>query len=167
MTDTASQAAAPESLLRSADFPPQSQITAEIQERHAEAAAQVAAGETLNRSLRDFAPYRSSLLRHPTKNPRLVDPETIELFSPAFGQRDVAAIESDLTLQHRGEPQGERTTVPRRLLDSRGRPVPYQLHEVWQANAARRYIHHRDQHPAPPDPHFTMPDLTPNHDQGT
>ena len=50
-------------------------------------------------TLYDFAPYRSSILRHPTKNPRLVDPETIELFSPAFGQRDIAAIERDLTLQ--------------------------------------------------------------------
>ena len=62
-------------------------------------------------TLHDFPPYRSSILRHPTKNPRLVDPETIELWSPAFGQRDVAAIESDLTLQHTGEPQGERMTV--------------------------------------------------------
>lgn len=30
----------------------------------------------------DFAPYRSSLLRHPTKNLHHVDPETIELHSP-------------------------------------------------------------------------------------
>ena len=27
--------------------------------------------------------------------------------------------------------------------------------EVWQANAGGRYIHQRDQHPAPLDPHFT------------
>src|SRR5690554_2449004 len=56
-----------------------------------------------------------------TKNPRLVDPERIELVSPAFGQRDVAAIETDLTLQHAGEPLGERITVTGRLLDSWGR----------------------------------------------
>ena len=36
MTDTASEAAAPESLLRSADFPPQAQITREIQDLHAQ-----------------------------------------------------------------------------------------------------------------------------------
>ena len=27
--------------------------------------------------------------------------------------------------------------------------------EIWQANAAGRYIHKRDQHPAPLDPNFT------------
>ena len=106
-------------------------------------------------TLHDFPPYRSSILRHPTKNPQLVDPETIELCSPAFGQRDVAAIESDLTLQHTGEPQGERMTVQGRLLDSWGRPLANQLVELWQANAAGRYIHQRDQHPAPLDPNFT------------
>jgi protocatechuate 3,4-dioxygenase beta subunit len=30
-----------------------------------------------------------------------------------------------------------------------------QLVEIWQANAAGRYAHQRDQHPAPLDPHFT------------
>ena len=148
-------AAAPESLLASPDQLTQREITQEIVDYHAAAARREAAGERLNMSLHDFPPYRSSLLRHPTKNPKLVDPETIELFSPAFGQRDVAAIESDLTLQHIGEPQGERMTVEGRVLDSWGRPVPNQLVEIWQANAAGRYIHQRDQHPAPLDPNFT------------
>jgi protocatechuate 3,4-dioxygenase beta subunit len=148
-------AAAPEMLLASPDMPSQHEITAEIAERHADAEAREARGETVPRTLIDFAPYRSSVLRHPTKNPRLVDPETIELFSPAFGQRDVAAIEADLTLQHTGEPQGERITVSGRVVDGWGRPVANQLVEVWQANAAGRYIHQRDQHPAPLDPHFT------------
>ena len=31
----------------------------------------------------------------------------------------------------------------------------HQLVEVWQANAGGRYIHQRDQHPAPLDPNFT------------
>ena len=30
-----------------------------------------------------------------------------------------------------------------------------QLVEIWQANAAGRYVHKRDQHPAPLDPNFT------------
>jgi protocatechuate 3,4-dioxygenase beta subunit len=42
-----------------------------------------------------------------------------------------------------------------RVLDGDGRPVRRQLVEIWQANAAGRYIHKRDQHPAPIDPHFT------------
>lgn len=146
---------APEALLAAPDQASQREITAEIQARHAELHEREAAGETIRPSVYDFAPYRSSILRHPTKNPKLVDPETIELLSPAFGQRDVAAIESDLTLQHAGEPLGERMTVRGRLLDSWGRPVANQLIEIWQANAAGRYIHQRDQHPAPLDPNFT------------
>ena len=150
-----SDAAAPETLLAAPDQAPQHRITAEIAAAHAAAAAREAAGERLPATLLDFPAYRSSILRHPTKNPRLVDPETIELVSPAFGQRDVAAIESDLTLQHAGEPHGERMTVTGRLLDSWGRPIRNQLVEVWQANSAGRYIHQRDQHPAPLDPNFT------------
>jgi protocatechuate 3,4-dioxygenase beta subunit len=103
----------------------------------------------------DYPPYRSSLLRHPTKSLRQVDPETIELWAPCFGQRDVAALEADLTIQHSGEPIGERLVVTGRVVDGDGRPVRNQLVEIWQANAAGRYIHQRDQHPAPVDPHFT------------
>jgi protocatechuate 3,4-dioxygenase beta subunit len=146
---TSTPSAAPESLLAAPDQASQQQISAEIAAIHAEVP------EDARRTLHDFAPYRSSVLRHPTKNPRLVDPETIELNSPAFGQRDVAAIESDLTIQHAGEPLGERITVRGRLLDSWGRPIANQLIEVWQANSAGRYIHQRDQHPAPLDENFT------------
>lgn len=156
MTDSpAPAAAAPESLLASPDQVDQRTISREIQDLHAAYADRERRGEALPATMHDFPPYRSSLLRHPTKNPRLVDPETIELWSPAFGQRDVAAIESDLTAQHAGEPLGERMTVRGRLLDSWGRPVADQLIEVWQANSAGRYIHQRDQHPAPLDPNFT------------
>ena len=148
-------AAAPEELLAAPDQATQNQITQEIRDLHAEYERREADGASVPKTLWNFPPYRSSILRHPTKNPRLVDPETIELWSPAYGQRDVAAIESDLTLQHTGEPQGERITVQGRLLDSWGRPIANQLIEVWQANAAGRYIHQRDQHPAPLDPNFT------------
>jgi protocatechuate 3,4-dioxygenase beta subunit len=41
------------------------------------------------------------------------------------------------------------------VLDGEGRPVRHQLLEVWQANSSGRYIHQRDQHPAPLDPNFT------------
>ncbi|WOQ69487.1 protocatechuate 3,4-dioxygenase subunit beta [Microbacterium limosum] len=162
----AKQFAAPESLLAAPDQATQRQITQEIRDIHADVERRVAAGESVPTTLFDFPPYRSSVLRHPTKNPRLVDPETIELYSPAFGQRDVAAIESDLTLQHAGEPLGERITVTGRLLDSWGRPLANQLVEIWQANAAGRYIHQRDQHPAPLDPNFTGAGRTVTNDQG-
>src|SRR5262245_40313910 len=55
-----------------------------------------------------YSPYRSSLLRHPTKALHHVDPEGVELWTPCFSERDVNAFEADLTIQHSGEPIGER-----------------------------------------------------------
>jgi len=134
----------------------QAEISAEIAERHQNYQSQREQGARPSVGpLLDFHSYRSTLLRHPTKNLTLVDPETIELASPAFGHRDVAAVEADLTTQHSGEPLGERITVTGRVLDGNGQPVRNQLVEVWQANSSGRYIHQRDQHPAPLDPNFT------------
>jgi len=103
----------------------------------------------------DYPPYRSSILRHPTKDLHHADPETIELAAPVFGPQDVDPLEADLTIGHAGEPIGERMVITGRVLDADGRPVAGQLVEIWQANAAGRYIHQRDQHHAPIDPHFT------------
>jgi protocatechuate 3,4-dioxygenase beta subunit len=41
------------------------------------------------------------------------------------------------------------------VLDRDGRPVRDSLVEVWQANAAGRYRHDLDRHPAPLDPNFS------------
>ncbi|RHW25051.1 protocatechuate 3,4-dioxygenase subunit beta [Nocardioides immobilis] len=112
----------------------------------------------LGQPLLDFAPYRSAVLRHPTKDPRPADPEGAELVAPVFGHSDVDPLEADLTIQSGqsgGEPIGERIVVTGRVVDGDGRPVRGQLVEIWQANAAGRYVHQRDQHPAPIDPHFT------------
>ena len=103
----------------------------------------------------DYPPYRSTILRHPTKDLRHVDPETIELTAPAFGQQEVDVLEADLTIQASGDPIGERIIVTGRVLDGDRKPVAGQLVEIWQANAAGRYIHKRDQHHAPIDPNFT------------
>jgi protocatechuate 3,4-dioxygenase beta subunit len=107
------------------------------------------------RPLLDFAPYRSALLRHPTKDLRHADPEGAELVGPVFGPSDVDPLEADLTIQAGGEPIGERIRVSGRIVDGDGHPVRHQLVEVWQATAAGRYVHKRDQHPAPVDPAFT------------
>jgi protocatechuate 3,4-dioxygenase, beta subunit len=103
----------------------------------------------------DYRPYRSTVLRHPTKELHYADPQAIELSAPCFGDRDVHPLESDLTIQHGGEPIGERMVVSGRIVDGAGRPVRGQLVEIWQANAAGRYTHKGDQHPAPLDPNFT------------
>jgi protocatechuate 3,4-dioxygenase, beta subunit len=110
-------------------------------------------GETQPRL--EFPPYRSSILRHPTKDMWQADPEGAELVAPVFGHSDVDPLEADLTIQGNGEPIGERILVRGRLVDGDGRPIRGQLIEIWQANAAGRYVHKRDQHPAPIDPNFT------------
>jgi protocatechuate 3,4-dioxygenase beta subunit len=101
--------------------------------------------------------YKSTLLRAPARPlvmPKL-GPDAIELAGPVFGHTDLGVLDHDLTRQHAGEPQGERIIVTGRVLDSRGRPVPRALVEIWQTNAAGRYVHLADQHPAPLDPNFT------------
>ncbi|MER5884977.1 protocatechuate 3,4-dioxygenase subunit beta [Streptomyces sp. NPDC001941] len=133
--------------------PTQERISAEIAAVHRAAAE---AGGRGPHPLRDFAPYRSTRLRHPRQPLVLVDdPDAAELHGPVFGPTDVGAHDADLTAQHPGEPLGERITVTGRVLDRAGRPVRGQLVEVWQANASGRYAHPRDRHPAPLDPHFT------------
>jgi protocatechuate 3,4-dioxygenase beta subunit len=99
--------------------------------------------------------YVGTRLRAPRK-PLLLLPERLsELSGPAFGSDDVDESDADLTIHGAGEPIGERIIVSGRVLGSDGRPVRSALIEIWQANAAGRYLHRVDQHPAPLDPNFT------------
>lgn len=102
------------------------------------------------------AGYRSTALRGPTKPLIPMKPALSALGGPVFGHDRFGAADADLTLNGRkdGEPQGERIIVTGRVLDENGRPVPHTLVEIWQANAAGRYIHKIDQHAAPLDPNF-------------
>ncbi|GAA3507285.1 protocatechuate 3,4-dioxygenase subunit beta [Streptomyces showdoensis] len=149
----------------------QAHIDAEI-DAHQDAydKALAAGGAPRHHPPRDYAPYRSSLLRHPRQPLVAVDgagdPDAVELTGPVFGVTDVTETDSDLTRAHTGEPLGERITVSGRLLDREGRPVRGQLIEIWQANASGRYAHLRDQHPAPLDPHFSGVGRTLTDDQG-
>jgi protocatechuate 3,4-dioxygenase, beta subunit len=103
----------------------------------------------------DFPAYRSTELRGP-KRPLLLLPSSLsDRTGPAFGDSQVSDADADLTRQHTGEPLGERIVVSGRVVDRDGRPIRNTLVEVWQANAAGRYIHVVDQHPAPLDPNFT------------
>ncbi len=100
--------------------------------------------------------YRSTVLRAPTRPPvRLPSEWFHHAEGPAFGRVPVGPTDHDLTRQHAGEPIGERIIVTGRVLDGDGRPVPDTLVEIWQANAAGRYVDPRDDHPAPLDPNFT------------
>jgi protocatechuate 3,4-dioxygenase beta subunit len=83
-------------------------------------------------------------------------PHTLtEVTGPLFGSESVDSKACDLTRQHAGDPLGERIILSGRVLDENGRPVPHTLIELWQANAAGRYLHKVDQHDAPLDPNFT------------
>jgi protocatechuate 3,4-dioxygenase beta subunit len=100
-------------------------------------------------------PYRSSIRRAP-RQPLVLLPHTLsEITGPVYGDSDITETDNDLTRQHTEEPQGERIIVTGRVLDDNGRPVPRTLIETWQANAAGRYRHSKDNHPAPLDPNFT------------
>ena len=105
--------------------------------------------------------------RAPTK-PLILLPHTLtEETGPVFGHDAVREGDNDLTRQHAGEPQGERIIVSGRVVDEDGRPVPRTLIEIWQTNAAGRYAHQRDQHPAPLDPNFTGAGRTLTDDDGS
>lgn len=102
----------------------QEQLGAEIAAISAKYAGDEA-GARLN-----YPPYRSSGLRYRARRLQRIDPEQIELHSPAFGHVDVDQLEADLTIQHSGIPIGERMKVRGRVLDGQGRPVRNQLIEI-------------------------------------
>jgi len=100
--------------------------------------------------------YKSTILRGP-KQPLLAIPETAgDLVGPRFGADAVAGLGADLTRNAavNGAPLGERVVVAGRLVDEFGRPVRDSLVEIWQANAAGRYVDRADRHDAPLDPNF-------------
>ena len=103
---------------------------------------------------RNYPGYVSTALRNP-REPLIVIPQTLsELTGPVYGHGAIGETDNDLTRQCAGEPQGERIVVSGRVLDEGGRPISNTLVEVWQANAAGRYRHANDNHPAPLDPNF-------------
>jgi len=102
-----------------------------------------------------YEPYRATLRRAPAR-PLVLLPHTLsEITGPVYGHDAIRETDNDLTRQHAGEPLGERIILSGRVLDDNGRPVPHTLIEIWQTNAAGRYRHNKDNHPAPLDANFT------------
>lgn len=100
-------------------------------------------------------PYVSTILRAPTK-PLVRIPQTVsELTGPVFARHNARFDGIDLAHQGKGEAIGQRIVVSGKVVDEAGRAVPDTLIEIWQANAAGRYLHEWDQHNAPLDPNFT------------
>ena len=102
-----------------------------------------------------YPPYRATIRRAPAR-PLIHLPHTwSELTGPLYGHNPIGETDNDLTRQHPGQPLGERIIVSGRVVDEDGRPIPHTLMELWQCNAAGRYFHSIDDHPAPLDPNFT------------
>ncbi len=104
----------------------------------------------------DYPPYKSTALRHP-RQPLVYLPHTItEITGPQIGDfRAPGEHDANLLVQHEGEPIGERITVSGHVYDTEGKPLRGTLVEIWQANAAGRYLHRWDRWPAPLDPNFS------------
>jgi protocatechuate 3,4-dioxygenase beta subunit len=102
------------------------------------------------------ADYRSTVLRSP-RRPLIRAPQTLTEVTGPGGcwDRLMGPSLADLTTQHAAPPQGQRIIVSGRVLDETGKPVPNTVVEIWQANAAGRYIHSADNWDAPLDPNFT------------
>jgi len=96
--------------------------------------------------------YGSTVKRAPSRALLPLQQTLSEITGPRF--RDEPEL-VDLTRQGKGEALGQRIIVAGRLLEEGGRPLPRVLIELWQCNAAGRYLHGKDQHDAPLDPNFT------------
>lgn len=100
--------------------------------------------------------YKSTILRAPSQPLILLKQSLTELTGPVFGDFALGEFDHDLTKNaiKNGEPIGERMVVHGKVTDEKGNPIPNTLIEIWQANAAGRYVHKVDQHNAPLDPNF-------------
>jgi protocatechuate 3,4-dioxygenase beta subunit len=113
-----------------------------------------------------FPAYQSTIRRAPSE-PAIRLPASLSVIDePVYGWWPIGESDNDLTRQHQSEPLGERINVTGRVVDEDGRPIRGALLEIWQANAAGRYRHHRDDHPAPLDPNFSGAGRTITDDEG-
>ena len=102
-----------------------------------------------------YEAYRATVRRAPTAPLLRLPPALSDVEVPVYGWWPIGDTDNDLTRQHPDEPQGQRILVAGRVVDESSRPVAGALIEIWQANAAGRYHHVKDDHPAPLDPNFT------------
>jgi len=100
--------------------------------------------------------YKSTRLRGPTEPLVKLSGGLSEHTGPMFDAAALHPLDDNLTKNgvRNGEPLGERIVVTGRVLDDGGHPVPNTMIEIWQSNAAGRYVHSVDHHDAPLDPNF-------------
>ena len=106
---------------------------------------------------RQIKGYPRSFTRTPAA-PLILRPLTLsELTGPTGLERKLEVGDGDLS---RSVPGGSRAIgqfiwVAGRVTDEDGSPIAGAVIELWQANAAGKYVHELDRHQAPIDPNFT------------
>lgn len=88
---------------------------------------------------------------------RSAAPTSAQELGPFYPVHHLADVDADLTRVRgrSGTAKGTPINVLGRIVDMKGNPVPNAHLELWQANAAGRYLHPGDaSNPAPIDPDF-------------
>jgi len=103
-----------------------------------------------------YVPYAATVLRAPRQALVPMEHTLSEVTGPSVGRERLWEHSADLSRSTAGaEAIGQRIVVSGRVCDTAGQPLRGMLLEIWQANAAGRYRHVRDDHDAPLDPSFT------------
>jgi protocatechuate 3,4-dioxygenase, beta subunit len=100
--------------------------------------------------------YVRSLRRTPERPPVRHVPNSRDRFGIGRVLEPADRFELDISRIRPGAPRalGQLIRVTGRVLDEDGRPVREAIIELWQANAAGKYVHELDPSPSPIDPNF-------------
>jgi len=103
---------------------------------------------------RIVAGYPQTPLRNPLQPLVKREPSLSELTGPLEVAKRVKLLGGDIAGHGDKQAIGQLIHLKVRVLDEDGAPVGGTVVEMWQANAAGRYIHPNDDDHAPPDPNF-------------
>ena len=106
----------------------------------------------------DFPNYKSSTFRAPKNKKISIPSNNSEIFGPIFNKKIIGKLDNDLTLnfsKKKMSPLGHKIIVHGTVSDQFSNPIKGALIEIWQANAAGKYLHQDDKNPAPIDPNFS------------
>ncbi|MSP96079.1 MAG: protocatechuate 3,4-dioxygenase subunit beta [Betaproteobacteria bacterium] len=103
---------------------------------------------------RIIAGYPQTALRNPLQPLVNRDPSLSELTGPLEVAKRVKLFGGNIAGHGDKQAIGQLIHLKVRVLDEDGAPVGGAVVEMWQANAAGRYIHPNDDDHAPPDPNF-------------
>lgn len=98
--------------------------------------------------------YAQTRVRTPAEPLIRRAPTLGELTAPAGLERRLALLGADMAGQGAARAQGLLIELRVTVVDEDGSPLPGAVVEVWQANAAGRYVHPNDDDHAPIDPNF-------------